>query len=473
MKSTAIYILVFLCIGTSLFAQDLPGSINMKEVPGGVFTMGSNSLLGSPDQQAAAPEHELTISPFSMSEAEITNDQYVEFLNSAFADGLVEINVGEQGPDNGKRLVQGTSASSYPGKTLYTLDGIRVMKDHDDGDGDGNPFTGVIEPENPLNIPYIGFDETRSQFYVKNPHDVNDFHWYNICTYKDYGTNPNTTIDPEKNDFEDWSGGGNLLSDELFGWTESDPSAATKLPTLEEVTGWPVTFIRWWGAQAFADYYGMTLPSEAQWEMAAKGGQNFIYAVHDGNDVNDANWNQANLKIATYHVRSAISGSANPFGLYNLAGNAWEWIADNYLAPYDTDVITDPLIEVAESTIRCWRGGSWNYHEATLQSAIRFFDDEDRGNDHFGFRIAGTASSTGLASVENRDSLHLFPNPATSSFTINLSNSDPQHVQVISIIGHVIWSQKVVGTSVVDVSTWPRGVYWIKANSQLKKIIVL
>ena len=51
--------------------------------------------------------------------------------------------------------------------------------------------------------------------------------------------------------------------------------------------------------------------------------------------------------------------------------------------------MTDPLIEVQGSTLRSWRGGSWNYHQETLQSAIRFSDEEDRGNDHFGFRIAG------------------------------------------------------------------------------------
>ncbi len=44
-------------------------------------------------------------------------------------------------------------------------------------------------------------------------------------------------------------------------------------------------------------------------------------------------------------------------------------------------------MEVIGSTTRCWRGGSWNYHEATLQSSIRFSDEETHGNDHFGFRV--------------------------------------------------------------------------------------
>ena len=377
-----------------LTAQALPSGIVMKHIDGDTFTMGSNSLVGSPDQKAAAPEHSVTVSDYSLSEAEITNTQYVEFLNAAYAAGLVQIVTGTAGPDKDKQLIQGTSTSAYNGKTLYSLEGIRVMKDHDnndngDGTGDNNPFTGDIEPENPLNIAYIGFNSSTNQFYVKDPHNVDDFHWYDLCDYQDYGTSKGTYVDGILNDFEDWAGAGQNLSNELENWTESNPTAATNLPTQAEVSDWPVTFIRWWGAWAFADYYDMSLPTEAQWEYAAKAGQNYTYAVHDGDDIADANWNQDQLPVATHHVRSAISGTANPFGLYNLAGNAWEWIADNYVEPYDTASVTDPFIEEQGSTLRCWRGGSWNYHQETLQSAMRFSDEEDRGNDHFGFRIAG------------------------------------------------------------------------------------
>jgi len=131
----------------------------------------------------------------------------------------------------------------------------------------------------------------------------------------------------------------------------------------------------------------MNFNDEGVWEYAAKTDQNFEYAVHDGKDTSDANWNQSS-GVSNGHVRTAISGKANPFGFYNLGGNAWEWIADNYVDNYDPQNNLDPLVEVEGSTTRCWRGGSWNYHEATLQSSIRFFDEVTHGNDHFGFRIA-------------------------------------------------------------------------------------
>ncbi len=360
-------------------SKDLPSGIIMKSVTGGTFAMGNNSLLGP--QSKDATEHQVTLSDFELSETEITNSQYIEFLNAAFSDGLIEVQTGSSGPDLGKSLVVGTSTSGYAGLVLYELSGTRVMKDHDDADGDNDPFTGKIEPENPLNIAFIGFDSAQQLFSLKDPHNAADFNWQELTNYYDYGTTSHVKdTNQQFNDFSSW--------DELKGWTESDPSAATGLPAKNQGTDYPVTFIRWWGAKAFALYYDVKLPTEAQWEYAAKAGsQNYFYAVYDGISVDDANWNNLKLNPAIHHVRAAKSGQPNPFGLYNLAGNVWEWMADNYQA-FTSDPAVDPLVEVSGSTTRSWRGGSWNYHQATLESSARYYDDEDKGNDHFGFRIA-------------------------------------------------------------------------------------
>lgn len=461
-----------LLLSNFLFSQTLPSGIVMKDIEGGTFVMGSNSLTGSPAQQAAAPEHDVTVSDFAMSETEITNAQYVEFLNAAYADGLIEINVGSVGPDNGKRLIQGTSSSTFSGKTLYSLDGTRVMKDHDDGDGDNNPFTGEIEPENPLNLAYIDFNSTSNEFYVKDPFNVDDFNWMDLCDYYDYGPTQGSMDTVLKNDFDDWSGAGQNLSDELQGWTPQNPNGAVNLPSQSDVSEWPVTFVRWWGAKAFADYYNMSLPTEAQWEYAAKGGQNFTYAVHDGTDVNDANWNQAGLPVATHHVRAARSGTANPFGLYNLAGNVWEWIADNYVAPYDLAAVTDPDIQVSGSTLRCWRGGSWNYHEATLQSAMRFSDEEDRGNDHFGFRIAGENSATGVNDPDDLQNIRIYPNPTTGNLRINYAESDQFLVEIFDLTGKTVFSQNVKDGSNIQLDNFSSGIYMVKVGDHRVKLVI-
>ncbi len=445
----------------------------MKNIAGGTFTMGNNNLLmGSPTQQLAAPEHDVTLSPYSMSEAEITNSQYVEFLNAAFGDGLIEIVIGTIGPDNGKQLIQGTSLSNYNGKVLYTLEGTRVLKDHDDADGDSNPFTGDVEPENPLNISYIGYNNSTNIFYVKNPHETNDFHWGDICDYQDYGTTPNQTTGPVLNDFNDWTGAGQNLSNELQGWTESNPSAATNLPDQAEVSVWPVTFVRWWGAKAFTEYYNVTLPTEAQWEFAAKAGQDFQWATYDGIDRNEANWNQLGMgTLALGHVRPAISGTDNPFGLYNLGGNSWEWIADNYVAPYDTNSATDPFIEILGSTTRCWRGGSWNYHEATLQSSIRFYDEENRGNDHFGFRITGENSTVSI-NENDKFKYFIYPNPTSEYIIINIYESKAKELRVFSVEGKLQHKEIISNNTTLDVRNWEKGFYLIWIENIVTKIII-
>lgn len=424
---------VLLC-GHHVIAQTLPSGIVLKDIAGGTFTMGSSTLQGNQDQKDAAVEHQVTLSAYALSEAEITNEQYVEFLNAALADGLIEVIIGTNPPLLNKKIIVGTALSSYEEKLLYQLDGTRVMKDHDDADFDGNEFTGEIEPENPLNIAYVGYNETSDMFYVKDPHNVDDFNWYELCNYQDYSDLPHQLNGVDLNDFDNWAGSGANYSDELEGWTEQNPSGATKLPNQAEVSTWPVTFVAWWGAKAFADYYNVSLPTEAQWEYAAKGGNNFEFAVHDGADLADANYNPAGAGIVAYHhVRAAISGTENPFGLYNLGGNAWEWIGDNY-TQLGTDPVTDPFYENG-TTERCWRGGSWNYHSATLQSAFRDSDDEARGNDHFGFRIASSAQSQGASELIN--SLEVFPNPSTSSFSV-LTDMQILRVEICNTLGALV-----------------------------------
>lgn len=459
--------IVLICYG-----QGLPSNIVMKNIEGGTFTMGSGNIIGSPNQIAAAPEHQVTLSHFSMSEGEITNEQYVIFLNDAYANGWIEIAIGTSTKEKDKRYIQGTALSSYEGVYLYELDGTRVMKDHDNADGDGNVFTGEIEPENPLNISYIDFNSTTNLFYVKDPHNVNDFNWYDLCNYQDYGANFPGPKDTEvKNDFEDWSGAGQQLSNELEGWLESNPTAAINLPTLEEVSQWPVSFIRWQGANAFAIYYGMNIPTEAQWEYAAKGGNDFEYAVYDGTTTTDAHWNQSEQELVTSHVRASISGTANPFGLYNMGGNAWEWCRDNYVAPYLAEAVMDPFIEENNSISRVRRGGSWNYFEGTMQSSIRFYDDEDKTNDHFSFRVVGVysdtlsseedtlTSDTVFTSIINEEhAFIIYPNPSKGKIFID---GVFDQIEVLDIRGNRLFSQEA-GTNVFDLEIITPGIYFIK-----------
>jgi hypothetical protein len=148
-------------------------------------------------------------------------------------------------------------------------------------------------PENALNIAYIAYDSSQDEvFYVKDSQDATEFNGYDLCNYYDDTATPfELDTSTQNNDFNNWP--------DLVNWPESNPAAATSPPTLEEVAAYPATFVRWTGAQAFAIFFDVSLPSDAQWEYAAKGGSAFVYSVYDGVDTLDTNWNQTLQSPAT------------------------------------------------------------------------------------------------------------------------------------------------------------------------------
>ncbi len=363
----------------------LHSSITFKDIPAGTFTMGEDEddYQGPPGSYDAYL-HTVTLSSFQLTETEITNEQYAHFLNGAYYNGLVEVQLEtDPGPNMDDILVFGTDEAPdlYAGMAIYNLSGTRVMKDHDNADGDNDSFTGVIEPENPLNIAYIGYDELNESnewFYVKNPADPADFDWIELTNYYNY-TDVSHQDDTSilLNDFNDW--------EELEDYPDN-------LPTVLEVSHWPATFIKWYGAKAFTLFYDVDLPTEAQWEFAAQGGAGFIYATADGTvngDGTSANWNHLEEHPSRGHVLDVQLNEPNPYGLYNMAGNVWEWIEDWYSSDFyiNTDGVTDP-VNTSDTGLKVRRGGSWNYHQATLKSSARAEDEQFKGNDHFGFRLA-------------------------------------------------------------------------------------
>ncbi len=363
----------------------LHSSIIFNNIPGGTFTMGeSESNYQGPPGSYDAYLHTVTLTSFQISETEITNEQYVHFLNGAYSIGLIEVEIeNDPGPNNGDLLVFGTDSapSDYIGMAIYNLSGTRVMKDHDNSDADNDPFTGVIEPENPLNIAYIGYNELNTDnewFFIKDPSNPEHFNWLELTNYYNY-TNISHQYDTTVllNDYNDW--------EELEDYPDN-------LPTLFEVRRWPATFIKWYGAKAFTLFYDIKLPSEAQWEFAAQGNAEFLYATADGNvygDGTSANWNYLEESPSRGHVLDVKINAPNPYGLYNMAGNVWEWVEDWYSSEFysNSNNFTDP-VNTEDTGLKVRRGGSWNYHQASLKSSARAESEQFKGNDHFGFRVA-------------------------------------------------------------------------------------
>ena len=127
------------------------------------------------------------------------------------------------------------------------------------------------------------------------------------------------------------------------------------------------------------------LPTEAEWEFAAKGGnksQGYTYA--GSNTLGDVAWYSGNSSTKTHEVKGK---APNELGLYDMSGNVWEWCQDWY-GTYSSSAQTDPT-GAASGSYRLLRGGSWIYDATYCRVAIRFnITPTYRGDYNIGFRLA-------------------------------------------------------------------------------------
>lgn len=145
---------------------------------------------------------------------------------------------------------------------------------------------------------------------------------------------------------------------------------------------WPVVNVTWYGSKAFALYYGLDLPTEAEWQYAASGGRNYEYGTADGTiSTSTVNYWDTGIK----HPVNVGSYPANPFGLRDMSGNVWEWCADWY-GNYPSGTINNPTGAQTGSS-RVKRGGCWHGYATTCRAAGRRSGDPGGRGDGMGFRV--------------------------------------------------------------------------------------
>ena len=153
----------------------------------------------------------------------------------------------------------------------------------------------------------------------------------------------------------------------------------------------PVINVSWEDTEGYVEWLsrktGQTyrLLSESEWEYAARAGTTGRY--HWGNRITPARANYGQNKGRTVEVGSY---SPNGFGLYDMHGNVWEWVADCYSESYEGAPSDGSVWEAGDCSKSVLRGGSWDGRPRYLRSALRnWFTTGGRG-DSAGFRVART-----------------------------------------------------------------------------------
>jgi len=404
----------------------------MSLIPGGSFTMGKQDqdVIGTMN----SPTKTVTVRPYYMDETEITNNEYKEFVFWV-RDSVVRTRLGYQQefvamgatPDpTGAALSGGindyafkdtvTTTNAYQ-KYMYEnyyslgigMDSIKPLNWETDiiWKKEEYPDVDYVEVMDSL---YISRDEAVDGIRTFNPKFLNyRYSWFDADgaarkggNRKDFLINETLNVYP---DTTVW------VKD--FNYSYNDPMHQDYF-YHQSYGDYPVVGVTWGQANAFCnwrtkkknDYLrgkknatsvpSFRLPTEAEWEYAARGGLEFAtYPWGTGSTTSDRGCFLANFKPVrgNYAVDGALytmeakSFNANDYGLYNMAGNVSEWTNTAYnLSSYYMASTMNPNVEDRKNKRKIIRGGSWKDVAYFLEVSSRDYEYADTARSYIGFR---------------------------------------------------------------------------------------
>ena len=150
----------------------------------------------------------------------------------------------------------------------------------------------------------------------------------------------------------------------------------------------PVVEVSWHGARAYCEWMGGRLPTEAEWEKAARGIDGRKYPW--GTQIDRPRANYKGLFSTAVEVGSYPRGSS-PYGICDMAGNVWEWVADWYSSAYYAESPDRNPTGPESGAFRVIRGGAWGTDGAYLRSSYRMGLSPESTDDSIGFRCVRDA----------------------------------------------------------------------------------
>jgi formylglycine-generating enzyme required for sulfatase activity len=177
-----------------------------------------------------------------------------------------------------------------------------------------------------------------------------------------------------------------MATEVTLGQFQATSSQVDPQPAWSTSPSHPVVSVVWGEAVTFCRTAGARLPTEAEWEYAARGGRaDSVYPW--GNDApTDRDGATNGAAFESDAARPVKSFAANGFGLFDMVGNVWEWVAD-VGGFWDAEPVTDPM-GPATGVIRVVRGGAYGDDAVNLRVSNRTPNAADRINVNVGFRCA-------------------------------------------------------------------------------------
>ncbi len=179
-------------------------------------------------------------------------------------------------------------------------------------------------------------------------------------------------------------------------WAQPEGADSTVLERLDH----PVVHVSWNDAKAYCHWSGTRLPTEAEWEMAARGGlSQALYAW--GDELMPEGKHRCNIWQGEFPSRNTAEDGylatapvhafePNGYGLHNVAGNVWEWCEDYFSPSYHHSTASDNPLNLQPSPLRSLRGGSFLCHESycnRYRVGARSSNTPDTSTSNIGFRV--------------------------------------------------------------------------------------
>lgn len=158
-----------------------------------------------------------------------------------------------------------------------------------------------------------------------------------------------------------------------WGWIDNHPMVKVNYEDA-------IAYCDWLTKKTNADYH---LPTEAEWEYAARGGKLSKGTKYSGGpSLDNSGWYDANSNNQTHPVATK---NPNELGIYDMSGNVWEWCKDWY-GDYTATPQTNPKGNTSGDR-RVLRGGSWFYSASDCRIACRSYNDPASRHNFNGFRV--------------------------------------------------------------------------------------